>query len=332
MFGEGERQRFASKSGLWNMAARCGAAPHPILCPQAGRGDWKHAASPFSPPAGKGAGRRMRGSEHSINTIHLGSDVNLIQQHLRVTAALIVREMSTRFGSKPGGYLWAIFDPVAHVAMMTMIFQAIARMPALGLSFPLFFASGYLPFAFYQRMSGFMAGTVKANKALFSYPIVTPFDAIVSRFILQLMTDTLVTILILVMIIELSGVTQPMNIAGMIEAAGAAALLGLGIGTINIVMFARFPLYEQIFGIINRPLFMVSGVFFLPESLPNPFRDFLLYNPLVHVIMWFREGIYPEYRADLLDKGYVIEFALVCFVAGLLLLTASMREIREDRL
>ncbi|MGK9286926.1 ABC transporter permease [Sinorhizobium meliloti] len=258
--------------------------------------------------------------------------MNLIQQHLRVTAALIVREMSTRFGSKPGGYLWAIFDPVAHVALMTLIFQAIARMPALGLSFPLFFASGYLPFAFYQRMSGFMAGTVKANKALFSYPIVTPFDAIVSRFILQLMTDTLVTILILLMILELDGVTQPMNIGGMIEAAGAAALLGLGIGTINIVMFGRFPVYEQIFSIVNRPLFMVSGVFFLPESLPNPFRDFLLYNPLAHIIMWFRESIYPEYRADVLDKDYVIEFALVCFVAGLVLLTASMREIREDRL
>jgi len=258
--------------------------------------------------------------------------VKLIQQHLRVTAALIVREMSTRFGSKPGGYLWAIFDPVAHVAMMTVIFQAIARTPALGLSFPLFFASGYLPFAFYQRMSSFMAGTVKANKALFSYPIVSPFDAIVSRFILQLMTDTLVTILILVMILELSGVAQPMDIAGMIEAAGAAALLGLGMGTINIVMFARFPLYEQIFGIINRPLFMVSGVFFLPDSLPHPFRDFILYNPLVHIIMWFRASIYPEYRAYGLDKGYVIEFALVCAVAGLALLTTSTREIREDRL
>ncbi|MDK1374537.1 MULTISPECIES: ABC transporter permease [unclassified Sinorhizobium] len=258
--------------------------------------------------------------------------MKLIEQHFRVTAALVVREMSTRYGSKPGGYLWAIFDPVAHVAMMTVIFQAIARMPALGLSFPLFFASGYLPFAFYQRMSSFMAGTMKANKALLSYPVVSPFDAIVSRFILQFMTDALVTGVIFLMIVELSGVTQPMNVAGMIEGAGAAAVLGLGIGTINIVMFARFSLYEQIFGIISRPLFMISGVFFLPENLPNPFRDYILYNPLVHIIMWFRSSIYPEYRADGLDKGYVIEFAVVCFVAGLMLLTASMREIREDRL
>ncbi|MCA1439320.1 ABC transporter permease [Ensifer sp. IC4062] len=258
--------------------------------------------------------------------------MKLIEQHLRVTAALIVREMSTRYGSKPGGYLWAIFDPVAHVAMMTVIFQAFARMPALGLSFPLFFASGYLPFTFYQRMSSFMAGTMQANKTLLSYPVVSPFDAIISRFILQFMTDALVSFLIFLLIMELGGVTQPMNIAGMIEAAGAAAVLGLGMGTINIVMFARFPIYEQIFGIINRPLFMISGVFFLPETLPNPFRDVIFYNPLVHIIMWFRSAVYAEYRADGLDKGYVIEFALVCFVVSLVLLTTSMREIREDRL
>ncbi|TCN17290.1 ABC transporter permease [Sinorhizobium americanum] len=257
--------------------------------------------------------------------------MKLIEQHIRVTAALIVREMSTRYGSKPGGYLWAVFDPVAHVAMMTLIFQAFARMPALGLSFPLFFASGYLPFTFYQRMSSFMAGTMKANKALLSYPVVSPFDAIVSRFILQLMTDALVSVLILLLIIELGGISQPMDFAGMVEAAGAAAVLGLGIGTINIVMFARYPIYEQIFGIINRPIFMISGVFFLPETMPSPFRDYLLYNPLAHIIMWFRSSIYPEYRADGLDKGYVLEFALICFVVGLALLSASMREIREER-
>jgi len=257
--------------------------------------------------------------------------LKLIQQHLRVTAALIAREMSTRYGSKPGGYLWAVFDPVAHVAMMTLIFQAIARMPALGLSFPLFFASGYLPFSFYQRMSSFMAGTMKANKALLSYPVVSPFDAIVSRFILQLMTDGLVTLLILLLIVEIGGLAQPMDYAGMMEAAAVAAVLGLGIGTINIVMFARSALYEQIFGIINRPIFMVSGVFFLPENLPESFREVILYNPLVHIIMWFRSAIYPEYRADGLDRGYVLEFALVCFALGLALLTTSMRHIREDR-
>lgn len=228
--------------------------------------------------------------------------------------------------------MWAIVDPVAHVALMTVLFQAIARTPALGLSFPLFFASGYLPYSFYHRMSSFLAGTMKANKALLSYPIVSPIDAIVSRFVLQIMTDTVIASAIIAGIIYVGGVMVSINLAGLMVAALAGAVLGLGIGMVNIVLFARSPLYEQVFGIVTRPLFMVSGVFFLVEDMPHPFGDYLLYNPLVHVIMWFRNGMYPEYRAELLDKGYVIECAAVAVMLGLALLTVSMREIRENRL
>ncbi|MBC7312962.1 MAG: ABC transporter permease, partial [Rhizobium sp.] len=35
--------------------------------------------------------------------------------HMRIVSALLIREMSTRFGNKPGGYIWALLDPVAHV-------------------------------------------------------------------------------------------------------------------------------------------------------------------------------------------------------------------------
>ncbi len=111
----------------------------------------------------------------------------------------------------------------------------------------------------------------------------------------------------------------------MVEAAGAAAVLGLGFGTINLVMLParRSALYEQ----ISASSTARSGVLFLPE----PFRDAILYNPLVHIIMWFRSSIYAEYRADGMDKEYVLVFALVCFVLGLTLLTASMRQIWEAR-
>ena len=52
------------------------------------------------------------------------TDVSLISTHLRVVGALLVREMATRFGSKPGGYVWALLDPAAHILLMTMIFRA----------------------------------------------------------------------------------------------------------------------------------------------------------------------------------------------------------------
>jgi|GEM_PF-3594001 len=53
-------------------------------------------------------------------------------------------------------------------------------------------------------MYAFMAATVRANRALFSYHR-HPFDEIVSPFILQLTTDTLVAILILMTIWNSAG-------------------------------------------------------------------------------------------------------------------------------
>lgn len=255
--------------------------------------------------------------------------VYYLKAHIRVVGALLIREMSTRFGSKPGGYVWAIIDPAGHIAFMSLIFMAITHTPALGKSFALFFATGYLAFQFYAAMAGFLNGAVKANRTLLSYPNVAPIDTIVARYILQAGTTSVVSFCVLGVI--LLTVDQPvyLNWPAIIEAAFAATVLGLGIGIFNNVATLRFPLYEQVFNIINRPMFLISGVFFLPDALPAPVRDIVLLNPLVHVVMLFRKGFYPEYRAEMMNMTYLYSFALTILFMGLLLFTRSASVLRS---
>ncbi|QLL66281.1 ABC transporter permease [Sinorhizobium mexicanum] len=255
--------------------------------------------------------------------------MELIRQHARVTAALMIREMSTRYGGKPGGYLWALFDPVAHVVMLTLIFQTIARLPALGTSFPLFFATGYLPFHCYQTMQSFVSGTIKSNKALLSYPMVTPADAVSSRYLLQASTSFLIVIIVMNVVALESDLTLHIDLASAAGACFLATLLGLGVGLSNIALFARFPIYEQIFGVVMRPLMLLSGVLFLPHLIPHPFDDVLLFNPVVHAIILFRKGVYPEYWAQGLDLNYLYTFTAISVFVGLSLFTFSARAMRE---
>ncbi|KJF67036.1 ABC transporter permease [Rhizobium nepotum] len=252
-----------------------------------------------------------------------------LRAHIRVVGALLIREMSTRFGSKPGGYVWAIIDPAGHIAFMSLIFMAITHTPALGKSFPLFFATGYLAFQFYAAMAGFLNGAIKANRTLLSYPNVAPIDTIVARYILQAGTTSVVSFCVLGVILLM--VDQPvyLNWPAIIEAAFAATVLGLGVGIFNNVATLRFPLYEQVFNIINRPMFLISGVFFLPDALPGPIRDIVLLNPLVHVVMLFRKGFYPEYRAEMMNMTYLYSFALTILFMGLLLFTRSASVLRS---
>lgn len=256
--------------------------------------------------------------------------MNVLKVHIRVTSALIIREMAARFGDKPGGYVWALLDPLTHVFLMTIIFSAIAKAPPLGTSFPLFFASGYLCFQFYQGMSTYVASAVKANKSLLTYPLVAPIDAVVARYILQFITTSFVATFILGTIIVQLPYSVHFDWPRILEALFAATLLGVGMGLINVTLFARSPLYEQIFSLVNRPMFMVSGVFFLPDAMPRPYADYLLYNPILHSVMCFRRGIYPEYNPEMLDMGYVYEWVSCLIFIGLALLSVSAATLRND--
>lgn len=259
--------------------------------------------------------------------------MELMKQHYRVVAAMMVREVSTRYGSKPGGYAWALIDPVAHVAMMTIIFEAIARMPALGSSFALFFATGYLPFNFYQAMTSYITGAVKANKSLLNYPVVSPADVVVARYIVQVLTSALVSVLVILCVVALEDVhLHGVEFGRVVAACFLGSLLGLGVALVNLSIYARSALYEQVYNIASRPMFLISGVFFLPDSLPHPFKEIILYNPIVHVVMLFRTGFYPEYRAIGMDLEYVGEFTAVTIFVGLALFSLSWRQMREERL
>lgn len=271
-----------------------------------------------------------RGRHPRILGLGKQPDLEHVVTHIRVVAALLIREMDARFGSKPGGYVWALLDPAAHVLMLTVIFQAIARAPALGVSFPLFFATGYIGFQFYQAMATYLNGAVKANRSLLSYPSVAPIDTMIARYFLQLGTTVLVGVLVLGAIVVWMRTPPELTWPAIIEAIFLASMLGIGMGLINNVMFLKYALYEQVFGIVNRPLFLISGVFFLPDAIPHPYREIVLFNPLVHVIMQFRVGFYSEYRAAGLDMPYVYAFAFLTLFIGMVMFTSASALLRSD--
>ncbi|WP_438753735.1 ABC transporter permease [Pararhizobium sp. O133] len=250
--------------------------------------------------------------------------------HTRVVSALLIREMEARFGSKPGGYIWALLDPAANVALLTIIFQAIARAPALGISFPLFFGTGYIGFQFYQAMATYLNGAVRANKSLLSYPNVAPIDTIVARYVLQLVTTVAVAAVVLSVIVGTMRFPPELSWPPIVEAAFIASMLGLGVGLSNNVLFIKYPLYEKVYGIVNRPLYLISGVFFLPDAIPHPYREIIFYNPLIHVTMHFRTGFYDEYRAVGLDISYAYTFAFLTFFFGMVLFSASSAVLRNE--
>ncbi|MWD29897.1 sugar ABC transporter permease [Aquicoccus sp. SCR17] len=239
---------------------------------------------------------------------------------LRAIVALILREMATSYGRSPGGYLWAILEPVAGIALLSLVFSALMRSPALGVNFQMFYATGMLPFIMFTSIQAKVSTALGYSKPLLAYPTVTYLDSLIARFLLDMMTKLLVSYILLVGIALFYETRITPDLPVIIEAYALTALLGLGIGTLNCYIGTRFPVYRQAWGIMMRPMFIISGIFFLYEAIPAPYDDYLWYNPLMHVIGLMRSGFYPTYDAIYVSVPFVLLCSLVPLALGLVLL------------
>jgi capsular polysaccharide transport system permease protein len=247
----------------------------------------------------------------------------------RTISALVLREMSTTYGRSPGGYIWAVLEPVLGITVLTLIFSTGFRSPGLGVSFPLFYATGILPFLMFNDISGKIAESLRFSRSLLEYPRVTYLDALLARFILNAMTQALVAYLLFTGILVLFETRTILNFPFIFAGFGMALALGFGVGVFNCYMTTRFALWQRVWAIATRPLFIISCIFFVFDTIPQPYRDYLWWNPLVHVVGMTRSGFYPYYEADYVSVIYVMLISFILSVAGLLLLNRFHKDILQ---
>ncbi|MFC3612459.1 ABC transporter permease [Lutimaribacter marinistellae] len=248
----------------------------------------------------------------------------------RAVMALILREMSTTYGRSPGGYIWALAEPIGGIVLLTAIFALITRSPPLGSNFPLFFATGVIPFMIYQTTSTKVGAAIHYSRQLLAYPSVTYVDAIVARLILNVLTQITVAFILLSVIVVLYGVRLNVDFITCARGILLAVALGVGVGLVNCYMMSMFPIWQFVWAVLNRPLFIVSGIFFLYDGLPAPAREALLWNPVAHPIMLFRRGIYDTYDAYYVSEVYVYLISLILSAFGMLLLYRYHRIMRDE--
>ena len=239
----------------------------------------------------------------------------------RALLALMLREMVTTYGRSPGGYLWAVLEPVLAIALLSFAFSLAFHAPSLGVSFPLFYATGYLPYMLFHDVSGKTAGAIRFSQPLLNYAALTWIDLVLARFLLNLFTHLVIATLVFAGLVILLDTRTSVDLAHVLAAFGLTAVLAGGIGLINCYLFLAFPAWERVWQVLTRPLFIMSGVFFLFEDLPQEIQYFLWFNPLFHLTGEARHGFYSTYPADYVSLEYVLALGLGFGLLGLLLLS-----------
>ncbi|RQW87467.1 MAG: ABC transporter permease [Geobacter sp.] len=253
-----------------------------------------------------------------------------IQIQKSVVFAFFIRELKTRFGNYRLGYLWALLEPLGHVLVITVIFGALGRRTMPGIDYPLFIITGLFPFLFFRHVWTRSAEAVNSNRALLAYRYVQPLDNIWARVLLELL------IFIAGFVVYLIGVAAfgiPVLPHRPLEVLCAYALLfifAIGVGIVSGVVSAMFPEVKKCIPFITRPLYFISGVFIPLSVVPEQYRGWLLWNPILHALELAREFYFPSFQNAGATWYYLGLSAMVSLCFGLALYRLTRFKLLES--
>jgi capsular polysaccharide transport system permease protein len=235
-----------------------------------------------------------------------------------VLFALVLREMKQRVGGQWIGAVWTVLEPLAHMMVVVTILGFVRGQLMPGIEYPVFLVTGLIPYFFFQHLTIRLMDGIEANRGVYSYRQVKPIDALVSRAIVEALMNLVVYTLTLGILAWLGFHVLP---ALPLELIGVHLLIGyfgLSMGILAAVVAHGRPRTRSFIRISFMPLYFLSGVIFPVDRLPQPYLDWLLWNPMLHLVELSRHSFIAQYiPAPGVNLLYPLGFALAVSALGL---------------
>jgi capsular polysaccharide transport system permease protein len=239
---------------------------------------------------------------------------------LSVWKALFLREAVSRLSAGRAAWLWLLLEPVVHVVIMLFIFALIGMYSVGGIDSTVWLMIGLLAFLIFRHTGTQTQNAIASNQGLFTYRQVKPIDTVLVRAVLEGYLNVLVALILFsgAALFDISAL--PRDPLAVMKAFFGLWLLGTGYGMIASVVSELVPEFGKIINFSMTPLYFASGVMFPVSIVPQPYRDWIMLNPVVHGVEAARVGFAPYYHAvPELSIAYLYGFGLATVFLGLAL-------------
>ncbi len=236
----------------------------------------------------------------------------------RVLHALMLREVMTRFGSYRLGALWLILDPLIQVGVMVALFAGILNRVMPNVEYAIYLATGIVPWLMFGDIVNRGMASVNANKGLFSFRQVRPLDAFLARVFLEFFIYSLVFVIVLVVLMLVGYKVRMDRPLEFLLSYLSVAALATAISLLMMSLQAFVPEVRKAVGVSLRFLYLISGVILPMSVVPWEYRQYFMWNPLLHAMELGREAFFPAFHA--VDASW----SYLWFCVSVLALAASL--------
>lgn len=253
--------------------------------------------------------------------------VRFLRAQARITGALMMREIITRFGREGGGFLWLIGEPLMFCIGVIVMWSVLKPAYEHGIHVGAFVMTGYMCLVLMRHVINYTMNAVQANIGMLYHRQVSVLHLIISRVLLELCGSSIAFAIVYVALLLLDQVGVPSDIGLLYQGWFSLFWLATGMGLIMSALAMRFEIVERIVGIFMYLLIPVSGVFVMVAWLPPSYRQLYLLVPIPHTVEMVRAGVFGEFVQTYYDPLYPVAWGTGFVVIGLILLSTAVKHI-----
>jgi len=237
-------------------------------------------------------------------------------KNLELLWMLSHRQIASRYRQMLLGFIWALFEPLGQLLLLTFIFGYLLKIDTGGYPYPLYAFSGLVSWFLFSRATVASAGSLLDNMDLITkvyFPrLLLPIAAVAKEVF-----DNAVMLVILIVIAIISGYEVSANILFLPLILLNVALLATGLGLWLAVLIVKFRDIRPMLNLVLQAGMYATPIIYNASLIPENIRFIYQINPMY----WAVEST----RWILLDKPLEINgafyvsmiFSVIIIVGGL---------------
>ncbi len=236
---------------------------------------------------------------------------------LDVIAALILRDLMSRFGRNSLGFVWVVLEPMILTAGVMVIWSAIRPAVYHGVPIVAFVLTCYMPLTLWRHMTNPLIRILRNNFGLLHHRVIRHSDIIIARLVLEFLSTSAALAVVYFVLRSVGLAGDVANPGLMLGAWLYTAWFFSGIGMLQSAWTERSELAEKFITPSQYLALPISGVFFMVGWMPGYAQKLLLLNPMVHCFEMFRAGYFGPSIESHYDIAYLAVWCMISSTLGM---------------
>ena len=250
-----------------------------------------------------------------------------MSRHFRIIGALLMREMTTRFGREGLGFLWVVGEPLLFCFGVLIMWTLIKPAYEHGIRLGPLVMTGYMCLLLYRHMISFSLGAIQGNIGLLHHRQIGIWHIFFARNLMEFAGGTAAFVVVYVTLIALGQVSLPQDWLLLYGGWLLVAWTGMGIGLIFAGLAIRFDVMERLVPVLSYAMVPLSGAFFMVAWLPAQYREPFLLVPFPNGIEMVRAGVFGEFVDTYYHADYGFWSGAVMLFIGMILLAGAKNRV-----